>query len=183
MQPEIKKYLQDINEAVKEIENFVSGKDYALFEKDSMIQSAIERKFEIIGEALNRISKIDPKLLEEIRDYKRIIGFRNVISHGYDIVDSEIVWDAIEYSLPKLKEDVSKLLENQMNNIAVLICVYKNDRVSFLKESLESLLNQTYQDFDIFLKIDGPVDRSLLEYLYSIQDSRLNILKRKECRF
>ncbi len=75
-----------------------------------MAQAAVERKFEIIGEALNRISGSDAAILQRISDYQRIIGFRNVISHGYDVVDLEIVWDAVRNYLPVLIREVEELL-------------------------------------------------------------------------
>jgi uncharacterized protein with HEPN domain len=75
-----------------------------------MAQAAVERKFEIIGEALNRISASDPAILKRISGYRRIIGFRNVISHGYDVVDLEIVWDAVRNHLPVLIREVEELL-------------------------------------------------------------------------
>ncbi len=49
-----------------------------------------EREFEIIGEALNRIKKAEPELLEHVSEYHRIIGFRNVVAHGYDIIDEKL---------------------------------------------------------------------------------------------
>ena len=111
MQDEIKKYLFDIAEAIKEIESFISGKTYQDFIERTLIQSAVERKLEIIGEALNRIKKIDESILDNIADAHRIIGFRNVIIHGYDILDSKIIWDALQYNLPKLKEDIVNLMK------------------------------------------------------------------------
>ena len=78
-----------------------------------MVQAAVERKFEIIGEAINRIKRLDASLVEAIPGYERIIGFRNIISHGYDIIDSEIVWNAIQEHLPTLISRVDALLNDQ----------------------------------------------------------------------
>ena len=74
-----------------------------------MIQRAVEREFEIIGEALNRIKKVDPELLEQVSAYHRIIGFRNILAHGYDIIDEKLVWDAINKHLPVLVQEIKKL--------------------------------------------------------------------------
>jgi uncharacterized protein with HEPN domain len=103
MRLEIKKCLQDVLLAAQDIEDFLSGLDYAQYASSSMIQAAVERKIEIIGEALNRISRLDESIVSKLHQYKRIIGFRNVIAHGYDIVDPELVWDAVENHLPSLK--------------------------------------------------------------------------------
>jgi uncharacterized protein with HEPN domain len=73
-----------------------------------MLRRAVEREFEIIGEALNWIDKIDPCL--EITGKKQIIGMRNRVIHGYDKIDDEIVWGTIVRHLPILKAEVVKLL-------------------------------------------------------------------------
>jgi uncharacterized protein with HEPN domain len=72
----------------------------------------VERKFEIIGEALNRIKRLDKGLLVAIPQHERIIGFRNVISHGYDVIAPELVWDAIQNHLPVLRGMVEELLKS-----------------------------------------------------------------------
>ncbi|MBF0117273.1 MAG: DUF86 domain-containing protein [Desulfobacterales bacterium] len=109
MRDEIKKHLFDISEAISDIEDFVADKEYVDYEESSLLQAAIERKFEIIGEALIRIRNIDSEFIENITDYRRIIGFRNVIAHGYDIIENNMVWSAIKNHVPKLKDDVKKL--------------------------------------------------------------------------
>lgn len=112
MRLEIRKCLQDVLLAARDIEAFLSGLDYEQYASTSMIQAAVERKFEIIGEALNRISRLDESIVSKLHQYKRIIGFRNVIAHGYDIVDPELVWDAVENHLPQLKTHVEQLLRD-----------------------------------------------------------------------
>jgi len=69
------------------------------------------RKLEIVGEALNRLSRDHPELAARIPDIARIIGFRNVLAHGYDVVDDEVVWDAITSDLPELAAKVAALLD------------------------------------------------------------------------
>jgi len=61
---------------------------------------------------LNRLKKLDAAALEGISEHQRIIGFRNTVIHGYDVLDSELVWDAVRNHLPTLKEQVERLLEN-----------------------------------------------------------------------
>jgi uncharacterized protein with HEPN domain len=108
----IKKYLFDIQQAIEQIESFLKGKTYQDFTNESILQSAVERQFEIIGEALYRIRKLDEAYILKISDANKIIGFRNVIIHGYDIVDSQIVWDAVKFNLPKLKADINSLIQS-----------------------------------------------------------------------
>lgn len=81
-----------------------------MYQADRKTQAAVERKFEIIGEALNRLHSADEELLERIRDYRSIISFRNILAHGYDSVEDRVVWGIIENDLVGLIEDVSELL-------------------------------------------------------------------------
>ncbi len=112
MRLEIKKYLLDILEATEDIVEYTSGLEYADFVKSGLVQAAAERKFQIIGEALNRIKQLDDSILLDISEHRRIIAFRNIIVHGYNVIDSEIVWDAIKGHLPILKGEVEKLLDS-----------------------------------------------------------------------
>jgi uncharacterized protein with HEPN domain len=80
MQLEVKKCLFDILEASKSIEEYASGLEYRDYLADGMLQAAVERKFEVIGEALNRIKKLDRSILGRISEHERIIGFRNLDS-------------------------------------------------------------------------------------------------------
>lgn len=77
-----------------------------------MLQSAVERKFEIIGEALNRSYKDDQKVLEDIRENRNIISFRNILIHGYNSISYRIVWGVIEEDIDNLIEDIEKLFED-----------------------------------------------------------------------
>jgi uncharacterized protein with HEPN domain len=74
-----------------------------------MLRRAVEREFEIIGEALYRIEKIDPDI--EISGKRLIIGMRNRVIHGYDRIDDEIVWGTIARHLPILKAEISRLIQ------------------------------------------------------------------------
>jgi uncharacterized protein with HEPN domain len=74
-----------------------------------LVKSAIERQFEILGEALNRIKKIRPEILNEVSDWNRIISFRNIIVHGYDAIDDEIVFIVIKSKIPLLVGELLKI--------------------------------------------------------------------------
>ena len=110
MRNEVKKTLFDIITAARNIEEYTVGLDYSNFIENGMIQAAVERKFQIIGEALNRIKQYDDAILLNISEYQSIIAFRNILVHGYDVIDSEIVWDVIKNHLPKLIEEIETLI-------------------------------------------------------------------------
>ncbi len=109
MNDDIRKLLFDVLLASEDISSFTKGLDLSAYLKNKMVQKAVEMEFEIIGEALNRIIKAEPELLEHGSEYHRIIGFRNILAHGYDIIDEKLVWDAINKHLPILVEEIKKL--------------------------------------------------------------------------
>ena len=78
-----------------------------------MLQSGIERKFEIVGEALNRIKRDAPEMLDQIREHRSIISFRNILVHGYNGISNRIVWGVIEEDLDNLIEDVGILIKDK----------------------------------------------------------------------
>lgn len=73
--------------------------------------SAVERKFEIIGEALGQLAKANPDLAACIPHLSQIVAFRNQLIHGYARVDHSTVWEVIEQFLPQLKTVVGELLQ------------------------------------------------------------------------
>ncbi|MEX2657025.1 MAG: HepT-like ribonuclease domain-containing protein [Balneolales bacterium] len=109
MPHDVQKLLVDIRTACEEIIQFTEGKNIDDFKKDRILQLALERQFEIIGEAIFRLDRIDHENLTiKIPEYPKIIGFRNVIAHGYDIIDYDVLWDFA-------KERVQELLEKAHN--------------------------------------------------------------------
>ena len=110
MDIEIKKYLFDIKVSVESIENYLGDKrDFIAYLADKMLRRAIERELEIIGEALNRIEKLNPAI--NITSKKQIINMRNRVIHGYDKIDDEIIWGVLVRHLPVLKIEVLELLK------------------------------------------------------------------------
>ena len=104
-------YLWDAHEATNAILDFVAGVDLATYASTPLLHSAVERKFEIIGEALNQLSKCDHALAERIPELASIVAFRNLLIHGYAIVDHPRVWRVIHESLPQLHTVITALLE------------------------------------------------------------------------
>lgn len=81
------------------------------FAESELVYSAVERKFEIIGEALGQLSKVEPDLAQQIPDMRDIIAFRNVLIHGYAGIELHRVWDIAQTSLPRLAMVVGELLQ------------------------------------------------------------------------
>jgi len=78
-----------------------------------MLRSAVERQFEIIGEALAKLAKIDQETAALISEHRRIIAFRNILIHGYAQIDDRLVWGVLDSKLPTLSQEVKKLLEEE----------------------------------------------------------------------
>ena len=108
--------LADVFDATRAIERFRRDLDLDDYRADDLVRAAVERKLEIVGEALNRLSREEPELAERIPDMARIIGFRNVLAHGYDVVDDEVVWDAVTTDLPELAARVEVMLNGLDGN-------------------------------------------------------------------
>lgn len=104
-------YLYDISVACTLIAEFTSGRSLADYSRDAMVRSAVERQFEIVGEALNQLKQSHPELAGRITDVSRIIAFRNRLIHGYATVSDEVVWGVLEVSLPLLAQEVAFLLQ------------------------------------------------------------------------
>ena len=102
--------LTDIEQAGADIETFTVGLDSDAFAADVRTRAAVERKFEIIGEAVNRLRKDHPELAKKIPNMRRIVDFRNFLAHGYDDVAPRLVWLYAFSSLPQLRDVVQALL-------------------------------------------------------------------------
>lgn len=113
MKDEILAYLHDILQAGRAIKEFIAMRTFEEYAADELFRSAVERKFEIMGEAINRIKRDEPAILSQIRNYRNIISFRNILVHGYDAIDDRIVWGVIEEDLDSLIEDVNGLLQQK----------------------------------------------------------------------
>ena len=110
---ETKKYLYDIRRAAALLGDFTAGKEFADYTHDAMLRAAVEREFEIVGEALTRLARLDEGLAGRISEYRRIIALRNILIHGYADVDDRLVWDLIGTKLPLLRSEVEALLDEE----------------------------------------------------------------------
>lgn len=107
---EVITYLQDVLDAINDMQSCFIGfpNRFDLFEHDLMRKCVVKRKVEIMGEAINRIKKIDPDV--NIPNARAIIDTRNRIIHSYDNVLPEFLWGLVIRHIPELKEDVIRLI-------------------------------------------------------------------------
>ena len=112
MKLEIKKYLFDINTSIDSIFEYLDGeRNFFEYQKNKLLRRGKEREIEIIGEAMNRIVRIDPNF--RIENSRQIIDTRNWVIHGYDKVDDVIIWGIISNHLPKLKKEIEDYLRTE----------------------------------------------------------------------
>ena len=104
-------YLWDVRQAADAILGFIAGLDVQTYAETEIVHSAVERKFEIIGEAPSQLAKLDPALAGRIPDIRDIIAFRNVLIHGYAAIEHARVWRIAEAFLPRLRVAVDALLD------------------------------------------------------------------------
>lgn len=103
------KLVEDIRRACEELAVFLRNKSSSDLDQDRGLQLIVEREFEIIGEAMNRLHRLDETAFTKIANGHRIIGTRNILAHGYDIIDHRILWDAFQQDIPKLLDDLQNL--------------------------------------------------------------------------
>ena len=102
--------LKDIEQSILEIYAFLPDeRNFFAFKKDLKTRKAVERNIEIIGEAMDRILKMDPNL--RITHSRKIVDTRNRIIHGYDSVSADVIWLIINRYLPVLEREVAELLK------------------------------------------------------------------------
>lgn len=104
MQPESPKHLEDIRDAAAFVLEVTGDANLHQYLENRLLRQAVERNFEIIGEALNRLRKGDSETAARIGETPRIVAFRNILAHGYDTIDHEIVWHLIREELPRPAE-------------------------------------------------------------------------------
>lgn len=110
MNEQITKYLIDILKSIDNIELFCSSrpKDFRAFCEDLCFRSAVQWEIAIIGEAMNRVLKIEPDI--QITDARRIVNTRNFLIHGYDSLREDLIWAIVVNHLPLLKTEVQQLV-------------------------------------------------------------------------
>lgn len=109
-------YLADALAAARLVAQFLSGRTFAEYQTDPLLRSAVERQFEIVGEALARLSRVHPDLATRVPDVRRIVDFRNVLAHGYATIDDAVVWQAANRNLPPLVAALAELIAQLSND-------------------------------------------------------------------
>lgn len=112
MQRDVRAFLWDVRDAANAIEAFTADLNAEGYAGSSMVHSAVERKFEIIGEALSQLAKSSPELASKIPLLPQVVAFRNQLIHGYAQIDHDTVWEVIRNELPQLRLVVADLLES-----------------------------------------------------------------------
>jgi len=112
MEHDSRAYLHDIKQACEEIKEFTKNSSFKKYCTNIVVKAAVERKFLVIGEAIARMRKEYPEIYKKLSDADKIIGFRNILVHGYDSIDDATVWSAVKENTPKLLLEVKHLLKN-----------------------------------------------------------------------
>jgi len=110
MQLEAKKCLEDVRQATELIMQFTADKSIADYQADPLLRNGVERQFQIVGEAVNRLSRINHQISDQLPATPRIVAFRNILVHAYDVVDDHVVWDVIQNNLVPPRDQVKSLL-------------------------------------------------------------------------
>ena len=111
MEIEIRNHLWDIRNAANFILDSTAEITFEQYEENQLLRSAVERQFEIIGEATRRLANDDQSIAEKINGYQTIIGLRNRIAHEYDNIANQTLWNIIQNNLPTLLNEATSLLE------------------------------------------------------------------------
>lgn len=116
MDDTILKYLDDMLQAISEIEMAENrfGRQYDVFENDVIFRKFVERNIEILGEAMNRILKSQPKI--NITSARKIVDTRNYVIHAYDSLKPDVLWAIVINHIPRLKQEIIQLIETSENN-------------------------------------------------------------------
>mgnify|MGYP000961080478 FL=1 len=110
----LRDYLGHILEAISQIQNYCEDIDEVTFLKNRMIQDAVIRNFEIIGEASKNVERVAPEFVSAHPDLPLAFAYdmRNLLAHGYYKVDVAVVWKTIERDLPYLQQQVTMAMRN-----------------------------------------------------------------------
>jgi len=110
MKKDDKVYLRHVLDAIAQVEDYLKGTTAKKFLQTRLLQDAVVRQLEIIGEASRYLSNEFHERHPEI-PWGQIIGLRNRLIHAYFSINFQTIWEIIEHDLPSLKQNVERLLE------------------------------------------------------------------------
>lgn len=110
---DVRASLFDMLAAADAIATFTSGRTLDDYRSDLMLRSAVERQFEILGEAMTRALRAERGIAAAIDSARGVVDFRNVIAHDYEVLSDETVWDVAIGRLPALRTAVDRLLQER----------------------------------------------------------------------
>ena len=105
-----KKLLEDMRMAFEAIQEYTGGKTLDDYRGSRLLRDGVERQLLIIGEAVSQLAKTDPSTASRLGNYRQIISFRNLLVHGYSVVDDRVTWEIVQQDLPDLGRRVVDLL-------------------------------------------------------------------------
>jgi uncharacterized protein with HEPN domain len=112
MNSETRSALHDVLQCIADIDEFIGqGRDFKVYLADKMLKAAVERKIEVIGEAINRCTSLWPEI--PITQRRKIISTRNRVAHAYDAIDDALIWGIVVNHLPLLKQEVTAILASK----------------------------------------------------------------------
>ena len=104
-------YLSDIVEACDAITVAIRDLDLARYQGNRLVRSSVEREFIIIGEAAAALARLTPEIFDVITRARRIVDFRNQLTHEYAAVDDAVVWAIVEHDVPVLRRECAALIQ------------------------------------------------------------------------
>lgn len=112
-QQRLKDYLEHIIEAIRRIEQYIEDIDELEFIGNELIQDAVIRNLEVIGEASRNIEKHYPDYAKKHSEVPFSLAYemRNAVAHGYFKIDYEVVWKTLERDIPEFEKNILLLLE------------------------------------------------------------------------
>lgn len=110
MQRNPRKHLFDMLDSCRFLHDFIQAKTLDDLRQNRGFRSAVERELQIIGEACFLLERVNPEICGRISEYKRIIRFRHVLVHGYDVVSPDITWEILQSKLPVLMDELELLI-------------------------------------------------------------------------
>jgi uncharacterized protein with HEPN domain len=117
MRRKVLNLLADMESTGHLIESRMRGSSKTEYLSNITLRHAVEREFEIVGEALRRLTDEYPEFRERFTDSQQVIGFRNVLAHGYDAIDDARVWEIARVHLPILLAEIRSLIDEEKNRL------------------------------------------------------------------